>query len=70
METRWLSAKNAAIYLDITIATLYDWASDRTIPGVVRIARKKPRGDGKGRHRVTLRCDKFALDKWLEGRAR
>ena len=64
---RWLSARNAAAYLDITVPTLYDWAGDGTIPGVVRIARRKPKG--AGRHRVTIRIDKTKLDEFLERRA-
>jgi hypothetical protein len=65
---RWLSVRSASVYLDVTVATLYDWASDGTIPGVARICRRNPAGCG--RHRVTIRIDKVQLDKWLENKAR
>jgi excisionase family DNA binding protein len=65
---RWLSPRNAASYLDVSLRTLYCWAADGTIKGVVRINRRN--GKGIGRHLVTIRIDKFQLDRWLESRGR
>ena len=71
VQPRWLSAKSAAAYLDLkSVKTLYAWAADGTIKGVVRIHRRNPKGNGRGRHVCTLRVDRLALDRWLEGRAR
>jgi len=64
---RWYSPKRAATYLDVKVATVYAWAADGTLSGVVRIARRNPKG--RGRHRVTIRIDKVQLDKWLEKKA-
>jgi excisionase family DNA binding protein len=69
VPVRWLSAKNAATYLEITVATLYSWASDGTIPAV-RITRRHPNGNGLGRHRLTLRFDRLAIDAFMERRSR
>jgi excisionase family DNA binding protein len=68
MEPRWLTVKAAADYLSVRPATIYEWAGDGTLPGVVRIARRHP--GGQGRHRVTIRIDKMALDEFLKRRAR
>jgi excisionase family DNA binding protein len=65
MEPRWLSPRTAAVYLDCKVRTVYAWASDGTIPAV-RITRRNPKG--KGRHRVTIRLDKLALDAFLQRR--
>ena len=65
-ERRFLSPRRAAAYLDVSLKTLYSWAADGTIRGVVRISRRHPRG--RGRHICTLRIDKVALDQWLEKR--
>ena len=68
VPARWLSPRSACAYLDVSLRTFYAWAADGTIKGIARIARRNSKG--VGRHRVTIRCDKFALDKFLEGRAR
>jgi len=65
---RWISPRSVAVYLDLkSVRTVYEWISAGVIPAV-RICRRDPRG--RGRHRVTIRVDKIALDKFLEGRAR
>ena len=66
--TRWLSPRSAAAYIDVSVRTLYAWAADGTIKGVVRIRRRNPKGCG--RHSCTLRIDRLALDRWLESRAK
>ena len=68
MEARWLSPRSAATYLDVKVATIYAWASDGTIPGVIRIARRNPKG--KGRHRCTVRIDRSTLEEFLKRRSR
>jgi excisionase family DNA binding protein len=65
---RWLSPKHAAEYLDLkAVGTIYSWVADGILPAV-RIFHRNPKG--VGRHRVTIRIDRLALDRWLEGRAR
>lgn len=66
-EPRWLDIKTTATYLSVTPATIYSWAADGTLKGVVRIARRHPAG--RGRHRVTIRIDRQELDRFLEARA-
>ena len=65
---RWLSCRSAAAYLDVSYRTILAWAQDGTLRGVARIARRNSKG--VGRHRVTIRVDRLALDRFLEGRAR
>ena len=68
LDCRWMSARRAASYLDITVPTLYQWGLDGTLPGIVRITRRTPKGTG--RHRVSIRVDRLAVDRWLESRVR
>jgi excisionase family DNA binding protein len=68
VPARFLSPRHAAAYLDVSLRTLYAWAADGTIKGVVRINRRNARGIG--RHVCTLRIDRLVLDRFLEGRAR
>lgn len=65
MESRWLSPKTAAAYLEVKVATVYAWTSDGTIPSV-RIFRRHPKG--QGRHRCTIRIDKLSLEKMLKSK--
>ena len=65
---RWLSPKSVAVYLDLkNVRTVYSWVAAGLIPAV-RIHRRNP--TGRGRHICTVRIDKLALDRFLEGRAR
>lgn len=65
---RWLSPRSAAAYIDVSIRTVYAWSADGTLRGVTRIRRRNP--SGRGRHVCTIRIDRLALDRWLEGKAR
>lgn len=65
---RWLDPRSAAAYISVSYRTFLAWAADGTIKGVVRIARRNSKG--VGRHRVTIRCDVQALDRFMEGKAR
>lgn len=67
VERRWYSPRNAATYLDVSVGTIYAWVADGTLPAA-RICRRSSRG--VGRHAVTLRLDKFVLDRVLEEKSR
>ena len=70
VPARWLDGRSAAAYLSIGYRTLLAWSADGTLGrGVVaRIARRDSKG--VGRHRVTLRFDREALDRFMMARAR
>lgn len=66
LEPRFFSPRRAALYLDVSLKTLYAWAADGTLKGVVRIRRRN--AAGRGRHQETIRISKARLDAFLERR--
>jgi len=62
METRWLSVRTAATYMDCKQATVRRWISEGAIPAARILHRNST---GRGRHICTLRIDKLALDAAL-----
>jgi excisionase family DNA binding protein len=67
VEIRWLSVKSAAIYMDCAEDTVRAWVANGLLP----CCRIRHRGtSGRGRHICSIRIDKLAIDKWLEGRSR
>lgn len=66
---RWMSVRSAALYLDVSVKSIYAWCSDGTLGrAVARIRRRNPKGCG--RHTCTIRIDRIALDRFLEARAK
>jgi len=63
---RWLSPRRAAVYLSVSVGTVYAWIRDGVIPAA-RICRRNARG--VGRHAVTIRVDRVELDRRLKERS-
>lgn len=55
VKSRLLTAKEAALYLRVHLATIYDWVAKGMIPSV-KLGRKRM-------------FDRIALDRWIDSQA-